>query len=85
MIVVFIIDDLLMAPARSLMFIFKEITRQVEEEFYDETRILKELRLYQERLELGEISVAEYDLVEEKLMSRLYASRERNDPGAEEV
>lgn len=73
----FIIDDLLLAPARGLIYIFKEIARRVEEELYDEAAILKQLVSLQRSLEFGEITGEEYDQAEEKLLDRLAAARER--------
>lgn len=74
-----IVGDLLLAPARGLLFIFKEIYNRVEEELYDETRILKQLRTLQTSLESGEITEEEYDLAEDKLMERLHEARARNN------
>lgn len=78
MIIVFIVDDILLAPARALFFIFQEIHKRVEEELYDEERIINQLRSLQTSLELGDITEEEYDRVEEKLMERLETARERN-------
>lgn len=84
MIVVFIIDDLLLAPARGLIYIFKEIARRVDEELYDEAGILKQLISLQRSLEFGEITEEEYEQTEEKLMERLAAARERQADQSEE-
>lgn len=74
----FIIDDLLLAPARGLMFIFKEIHKRVEDELYNETNIIRQLRSMQRSLEFGEITEEEYDRAEEVLVERLKAAREIN-------
>lgn len=80
----FILDDLLLAPAKGLLFIFKEIYKQVDKELYDETHILKQLRSLQTSLEMDEITEEEYDQAEEKLMERLQIARERNMETSEE-
>lgn len=79
----FILDDLLLAPARGLLFIFKEIYQRVEEELYDETQIIKQMIALQRSLEMGDITEEEYDLAEEKLTERLEIARERQRSGEE--
>jgi L-fucose isomerase-like protein len=84
----FILDDILLSPARALLFILKEIHNRVEEELYDEEQIVKQLKNLQVAFELGEISEEEYELAEEKLMERIEIARERESdqvgPGGNE-
>lgn len=77
----FIVDDLLFAPARGLLFIFKEIYKRVEEELYDEAHLMKQLVRLQMEYELGEIPEHEFKEREGELIMRLRVARERNTAG----
>lgn len=77
----FIIDDLLLAPARGLLFIFKEIQKRVEQELYDEAQIMKQLVRLQMEYELGEIPEREFKDQEAELLAKLREVRERKALG----
>jgi hypothetical protein len=81
----FLVDDILLAPARGLFWIFKEIHRAVEEEQANEaeaiTNKLSELYMM---LETGRMTEAEFDAEEKALLDRLDAIKERADGGKEE-
>lgn len=67
----FLIDNILLAPAKGLFFIFKEIHKQAEEEMRDSPeKLKKELYNFQIQLDLGQISEKEYMAVEEKILAR---------------
>lgn len=67
----FIIDDILLAPAKGIMFIFKEIHKQVMKEYYDEKKIYEQLQRLQYQLDTGEISEKTYNRLETSLVGRL--------------
>lgn len=73
----FLIDDILMAPARGLFWVFKEICRAAEEdqanEAEDITAKLSELYMM---LETGQITEAEFDAEEKALLDRLDVIKE---------
>ena len=81
----FLVDDILMAPARGLFWIFKEIHNAVEEEQANEaesiTTKLSELYMM---LETGQMTEAEFDAAEKTLLDRLDAIKERTDVGKED-
>jgi hypothetical protein len=76
----FLVDDILMAPARGLFWVFKEIHRAAEEEQANEadaiTAKLGELYMM---LETGQMTEAEFDAAEKGLLDRLDAIKEREN------
>ena len=81
----FLVDDILLAPARSLFWIFKEIGHAVEEEQANEAEAIttKLSELYM-MLETGQMTEAEFDAAEKALLDRLDAIKERTAGGKEE-
>ncbi len=81
----FLIDDILMAPARGLFWIFKEIHHAAEEEQENEaagiTTRLSELYMM---LETGQLTEAEFDAEEKTLLDRLDAIKEKGTGGEED-
>ena len=68
----FVVDDLLMAPARGLLWIFHEIHRAAQEEqVMDAESITAELSALYMRLETGKLTEAEFDAEEKLLLERL--------------
>lgn len=68
----FLIDDILLSPYKGIKWIFKEIHRLTEEELEGESkRITQELTELYRKLELGDITEAEFDESEEILLNRL--------------
>jgi hypothetical protein len=74
----FLIDDILMAPARGLFWVFKEIHRAAEEEQANEAEAIttKLSELYM-MLETGQMTEAEFDAAEKALLDRLDVIKER--------
>lgn len=67
----FLIDDILMAPAKSLMFVFRKIHEQVEGELQDTPeKLKKELYELQEFLKVKQISEEEYKKKEDNILQR---------------
>jgi hypothetical protein len=67
-----LIDDLLAAPFRGLMFILSEINNAVEaEQEADERRIMSALAGLNRRLDEGQITEVEFEAEEQALLSRL--------------
>jgi len=81
----FLIDDILLIPARGLFWIFKEIHHAVEEEQANEAEAIttKLSELYM-MLETGQMTEAEFDAEEKALLDRLDAIREGTGGGKEE-
>ncbi|MFA5179680.1 MAG: gas vesicle protein GvpG [Syntrophales bacterium] len=81
----FLIDDVLLFPVRSLFWVFKEIHHAVEAEQANEadaiTAKLSELYMM---LETGQMTEAEFDAAEKTLLDRLDTIREGEDSGEDE-
>ena len=79
----FLIDDLLLAPARGVLWIFEEIHKAAEEELVDESEsITAQLRNLYLQLETDAITEKEFDTGEKILLDRLDAIEERRKPQA---
>ena len=81
----FLIDDILLAPARGLFWIFKEIHHAAEEEQANEAEAItaKLSELYM-MLETGQMTEAEFDAAEKELLDRLDAIKEGTAKGENE-
>ena len=81
----FLIDDILMAPARGLFWVFKEIHRAAEEEQANEAETIttKLSELYM-MLETGQMTETEFDAAEKALLDRLDLIKEREDSEEED-
>ncbi len=76
-----LIDDLLAAPVRGLMFVLKEIAKSVEAEREAEERaVMSELTELHRQLDADRMAEAEFDARESELLTRL----ERLRGGAED-
>ncbi len=68
----FLIDDILLSPAKGLLWVFREIHDAAQQELAGEsetiTAALSELYM---RLETGQITEAEFDVHEKALLDRL--------------
>jgi hypothetical protein len=73
----FLIDDLITAPAKGLMFVARRVQDAVEEEITGREEELKsELHDQYMLLELGEITPEEFDEREEEILDQLEALEE---------
>ena len=81
----FLLDDVLLFPIRSLLWVFKEIHHAVEAEQANEAEAItaKLSELYM-MLETGQMTEAEFDAAEKVLLDRLDAIRDGEDTGEEE-
>jgi hypothetical protein len=69
-----ILDTLLIG---GIKFVLSKIAEAVESQLNDDTVLREELLAAQMRLELGEISKAEFAIIEKDLLARLREIRER--------
>ncbi len=78
----FLVDDLLLSPFTSLLWVFKEIHKAVQQEKAGEaegvTRSLSELYM---KLEMGAITDEQFAAEEKQLLDRLDAIELRNQGG----
>lgn len=81
----FLVDDILLAPTRGLLWIFKEIHHAVEAEQANEAEAIttKLSDLYM-MLETGQMTEAEFDAAEKVLLDRLDVIKERGGDGEED-
>ena len=75
----FIIDDILLAPLKGVIWIGKKINDVVEKELYDEGRIKEELMELQLKFEMDEIGEEEYKKQEDELLARLDVSKKAKE------
>jgi len=86
-----LVDDLLMFPIRSVLWIFREIHNAAQEELANEAdTITAELSNLYMRLETGKISEAEFAAEEKPLLERLERTQKRGrglaaEEGGEEL
>ena len=73
----FLIDDILLAPVSGFKFILGQIQKMADQELNDDTVIKEQLLELQMRLELEEISEADYQEREAELFARLRALKTR--------
>lgn len=75
----FLIDDILLAPLKGVVWLGKKIDEVAEKEFSDEGRIKEKLMELQLRFELDEISETEFNKQEKELLERLDANRKAKE------
>jgi hypothetical protein len=73
----FLLDDILLAPVNGFKFIMKQIQQLADKELNDESVIKEQLLELQMRLELEEISEDDYAEAERELFARLRAIKAR--------
>ena len=76
----FLLDNILLAPLRGVIWLGKKVNEVGEKKLYDEGSIKEELMALQLRFELDEINEQEYNEKEKELLDRLDAitkSKER--------
>ncbi|MFA5816224.1 MAG: gas vesicle protein GvpG [Bacteroidales bacterium] len=73
----FLIDDILLAPLKGVIFIAKKINEVIEKETSDEGAIKERLMALQLKFEMDEIDEEEYDKREDELLKLLENAREK--------
>lgn len=74
----FLIDDIFLAPLKSVIWIAEKLQDLVEKELTDQDKIKEKLMALQLRFELDEISGEEYDKQESELLMRLDTIRKQS-------
>jgi uncharacterized membrane protein len=72
----FLIDDILLAPLKGVIFIAEKINEVIEKEMSDEGSIKERLMALQLKFEMDEIDEEEYDRREDELLKILGNIRE---------
>lgn len=67
----FLLDNLLMAPGKGVMFLFKELARKAQEEWLDDDSLKQELQEMYALFEAGKISEREFEERECRIVERL--------------
>jgi len=73
----FLLDDILLAPLKGVVFIAEEINEVIEKEMSDEGSIKERLMALQLKFEMDEIDEEEYDRREDELLEILANIREK--------
>jgi hypothetical protein len=77
----FLIDSILLAPLKGVIWMGRKLSDIAEKELCDEGRIKEELMRLQLQFELDEISQHEYEQKEEELLDRLDAITNTKETG----
>jgi len=88
-----LVDDILLFPVQSILWVFREIGRIASEELAGEAQsVTEELRLLYMQLETGHITEEEFDAQEKVLLDRLdeigdrlKSEEEPEDPETEDL
>lgn len=75
----FLIDDILLAPLKGVIWLGRKINDIVERELSDEGLIKEKLMELQLRFEMDEISEEEYNRQERELLARLDAIKKAKE------
>jgi len=75
----FILDDIILAPVKMLVWLGKKLEEAAEEEVNDESKWHERLLELQIKYELGDISEEEFEREEELIMERISAIRESKE------
>lgn len=75
----FIIDDILLSPAKFTIWVGKKLRETAFQELTDESRVYEKLLELEMRYEMGEVSDETYEKEESKLMERLEAIRKMRE------
>jgi len=75
----FLIDSILLAPVKGVIWLGKKINEVVEKETSDQGVIKEKLMELQMQFELDEISEDEYNKKEKELLERLDVIRRNNE------
>ena len=73
----FLLDDILLAPLKGVIFIAEQINEVIEKEMSDEGSIKERLMALQLKFEMDEIGEEEYDKREDELLKTLERIRIR--------
>jgi hypothetical protein len=72
-----LIDDILFAPLKGIIFLAEKINEVIEKEMSDEGSIKERLMALQLKFEMDEIDEEEYDKREDELLKQLEIIREK--------
>ncbi len=72
-----LIDDILLAPLKGLLFLGEKINEVIEKETSDEGSVKERLMALQLKFEMDEIDEEEYDIRENELLNLLSNIREQ--------
>jgi hypothetical protein len=83
----FLLDSLLMAPGKAVLFLFEELAKKAKDEFLDDETVKQELQDIYALLEAGKISEQDFESREYRLVERLQqiALAKLQEMGAEEA
>ena len=77
----FLLDDILLAPLKGVLFLAEKINEVIEKETSDEGTIKERLMSLQLKFEMDEIDEEEYDKREDELLNLLASIREQKGKG----
>lgn len=75
----FLLDDLILAPAKAVKWAAEKLREVADKELYDADKIREELMTLQAKFDMGEIVEEEFKLKEKELIERLEEIRRREE------
>ena len=75
----FIIDDILLAPVKGVIWLAEKIKEQAEGSLYNITALKEALQELQNRYDAGEITDKEYDSLEKKYLKAIEEAKNYHD------
>jgi hypothetical protein len=69
----FLLDDILLAPLKGIIWVAEKIQESAEKELLDEEQVKRDLTELYMRLETGQITEEEFTTQEDELVERLEA------------
>ncbi len=67
----FLLDNLLTAPGKAMLFLFEEMAKKAQEEWLDDSSIKEELQELYSLLDAGRVEEKEFEEREQRLLARL--------------
>lgn len=77
----FLLDDILLAPIKGIQWIGEKLRDFADKELFDPDKIQEELMTLQAKLDMGDLSEAEYQQREKDLLQRLNEVQRREKKG----
>lgn len=79
----FLLDDILLAPIKGVKWIAEKLQDVADKELFDPDKIREELLSLQAKLDMGDVSEAEYREREKDLLERMTEIQQRKEKSEE--
>lgn len=79
----FLLDDILLAPIKGVKWIAEKLQDVADKDLFDPDKIREELMSLQAKLDMGDVSEAEYREREKDLLERMTEIQQRKEKSEE--